>query len=304
MDPLIGIVVGDSLGLAFESMGPKTDAKYPRPSLEEWDGETFYGSAYLGTTPGQYSDDSQMSLALAQSIINAGEYNPTVAANHYLAWAQSAGARGMGGTVRKAMDNLAAGISAYNSGIPGVPSTGAAMRVIPLGVLYRNELAGELIRAVRSDAEITHRHPIAVDAALLFALLTQQVCKYGVGDLRARKNTLAEAAGYMPRGTVLEWAHSRLEEETPEESAEDVPWTEYRALDAVWGVCGAFLMHDTYEDAVRYVIRRSHDTDTEAAIIGGIMACDLPVPERWKVQVEGWQELEKVQEALLAVKPR
>jgi ADP-ribosylglycohydrolase len=61
---LLGTAIGDALGVPFESM------LHTNPALEAWDGISFGDSEYHKLTAGQYSDDTQMSIIVAESLIS------------------------------------------------------------------------------------------------------------------------------------------------------------------------------------------------------------------------------------------
>ena len=72
--PLLGCAVGDALGVAFETM-PHDD-----PRLRDWRGAMLAGGAHAvpaGRAAGQYSDDTQLSVALGEALLaGGGRYAP------------------------------------------------------------------------------------------------------------------------------------------------------------------------------------------------------------------------------------
>src|SRR5277367_3031956 len=91
--------IGDALGMPFE--GLKSDNE----SLVKWDGKSFLPSrprppTYYGSTlkveAGQYTDDSQMSIMVAESLIKNKKFNPKDLAERYVDWIYSGRARGYG----------------------------------------------------------------------------------------------------------------------------------------------------------------------------------------------------------------
>src|SRR5512147_555851 len=61
---LLGTAVGDALGVPFEKKLCNFEG------LVDWDGKTYLGSEHHKLQPGQYSDDTQMSLMVAESLID------------------------------------------------------------------------------------------------------------------------------------------------------------------------------------------------------------------------------------------
>jgi ADP-ribosyl-[dinitrogen reductase] hydrolase len=73
---LLGLAVGDAVGTAVEfqypgSFEPLTD---------------MIGGGAFRLLPGQWTDDTSMSLCLAESLIECGGYSPTDQAARYCRW--------------------------------------------------------------------------------------------------------------------------------------------------------------------------------------------------------------------------
>src|SRR5262249_37448630 len=144
---LLGLAIGDALGMPFEKPRDEVD-----PRLASWDGSFIAGEwknrvshnlkgnvpmPYL--PPGHWTDDTEMAIALAKSLIHCGKYDGDFTAGQYLAWARNT-PHGMGTSTRKAMQKIAAGVSHRDSGTRFAAheqvGNGTAMRVAPLAVFY------------------------------------------------------------------------------------------------------------------------------------------------------------------------
>src|SRR5271154_3576901 len=100
---LLGTAIGDALGVPFETK------LVNNPELVAWDGKTFLGSQHHKLLPGQYSDDGQMSIMVAESLIKYG-FNPKDLSERYVDWIVSGRARGYGKTTLLAVHNLMKGV--------------------------------------------------------------------------------------------------------------------------------------------------------------------------------------------------
>ena len=130
---LVGCAIGDALGNPFE-MDPAN-----KPRLLEWDGLFKEGGTFWWGQPGQYTDDTLMSLALAASLLEFEGFNPEDVGLKYLAWMDSGNTRGIGGTTAAALTNLKLGATYQTSGLThndGKPAcgNGTAMRASPIGL--------------------------------------------------------------------------------------------------------------------------------------------------------------------------
>ncbi|AXA37023.1 ADP-ribosylglycohydrolase [Candidatus Sumerlaea chitinivorans] len=81
---LLGQIAGDSLGSLVEFWPPERIRKhYPNGVRELADGGSW------NTIAGQPTDDSEMALALARTLVRVGRYDPAEARRAYLAWWRS-----------------------------------------------------------------------------------------------------------------------------------------------------------------------------------------------------------------------
>jgi ADP-ribosylglycohydrolase len=181
--PLTGAAIGDALGMPFETLHP---CALP---LREWVARSPLGPLYA--TPsnlvghpfkaGQFTDDTQMSMALAEHLVEDGSYDPRKAAARYLAWYKSGEARGIGGSVKKAMESLAAGVGWTASAVPDSWGNGAAMRSGVIGAYYHRgrEKLGSVAGWARVDARITHGSEEAIEGAAAMALAVSHLVSGG-----------------------------------------------------------------------------------------------------------------------------
>jgi ADP-ribosylglycohydrolase len=125
---------------------------------------------------GTYTDDTQMTLAVARALLKAGhkpldELMP-VMAEEFVAWNRSPeNDRAPGMTCRAGCRNLENGTPWREAGVPTSKGCGSAMRSAPISLYYRDGEA-ELIEVARASSLPTHGHPTALAAAAGTALLT------------------------------------------------------------------------------------------------------------------------------------
>lgn len=192
--------MADALGEPFEQSPSNIQRDAPVPALATWDGE--YAPGRFGT--GVWTDDTGLSAALARTLINNKGYAAPAAARAYLDWYRGVGARGVGGTVRAAMQALDRGATFETSGVRDFPDgyvgNGTAMRVAPLGlyVAAHGGTLDELVPLAVRDARITHHHPEAEAGSLavaagVYGLLREQTDLFG---LPFYLRELLDAKGY------------------------------------------------------------------------------------------------------------
>lgn len=136
---------------------------------------------------------------------------------------------------------------------------GSAMRIAPVGWVANT--SEEVIELSDKYTLITHNHPEAIDAARATALsvLYARQCK-SPDEIRQL------LSGYY----VLDYCINDIRE--------DYQRTE-RARDSVPQAITAALEATSFEDAIRLAVSLGGDTDTQAAIAGGIAEARFGVPE-------------------------
>jgi len=277
---LLGTAIGDALGVPFETKLANYEL------LVAWDGETYLGSEHHGLKPGQYSDDTQMSLMVAESLIENHGFNPDDLAERYVEWITSGRARGYGKTTLLAIQNLVNGKHWSESGIAGSYGNGTAMRAAPFGVYFRNDLQS-LISICKMDSSITH----ASDEAEAGSIAIGYAAAYAVNG--EKEGLLDELWRILPDSKVKSIIYSldSLIDSpyiTPEQALR-VIGTKADVRQTAPAALYCFLKFETYAEAIQAAIRAGGDTDTTAAIVGALFAArdgTLNISDAWISGVE------------------
>lgn len=144
---LLGGALGDAWGGPFEGRVGPVCFEIPRQS--------------------QVSDDTQLTLATCESVIEHGCVNPENLASHMLEWFVQGRISGIGSSTLKAMRDLSAGVHWALAGSRGeyAAGSGAAMRVAPLAFLLDPAKTDDRI-LIRDVCRITHHNDEAYVGAL------------------------------------------------------------------------------------------------------------------------------------------
>lgn len=260
---LLGTAVADALGVPFEKKLVNFEG------LVRWDGKTYLGSEHHKLLPGQYSDDTQMSIMVAESLIRNEGFNPDDLAEQYMDWLVSGRARGYGRTTLMAVQNLQAGKHWSESGIAGSMGNGTAMRAAPFGVYFRNDLYS-LISLCKIDSAITHVSEDAEAGSIAVAL----AAAYAVND--DMEDLIEKIWSVLPDCKVKSSIYSldslvSNEHITPQQALR-LLGTKADVRETVPSALYCFLKFDNYQDAIVAAIKAGGDTDTTAAIVGGLFA--------------------------------
>jgi poly(ADP-ribose) glycohydrolase ARH3 len=290
---LLGTFVGDALGMPFEGAAP---AGVP--------GRVEMLDARLGR--GTYTDDTQMAIALAESLLERGAVDAQALGR---AFADAFDPRrGYGSGTTEVLRLVRSGVHPHDAarsafGGAGSLGNGAAMRVAPVAVRYAHDCSA-LTAATRASAAVTHAHPVAIDAAVaqaaaIAAALNQEpplAAALEAATTSELKNRLTKAVELLDsRPAPAELAAALGNRTTGHES---VPTAIYSAV-----------AHGSVETAITFAVRCGGDTDTIGAMAGaiaGARAGRQAMPSRWLDALEqgpkGRRYLERLTERLVAAR--
>ncbi|MFI6035756.1 ADP-ribosylglycohydrolase family protein [Streptomyces sp. NPDC051315] len=269
---VVGSAVGDALGAPFE-FGPE-DAFSARFPSAGHGGEMCGGG---GWDPGEATDDTQMAVLVGESLLECGGLEPADVFRRFQRWA-AAEPKDIGLQTEAVLGSGApwdTAAAAHFRSSQRAAGNGALMRAATSAVYFAEEGRAATMAAARRLAALTHGDPAAWEGtAVLHELL--RIALSGADPLAALPDTLTEVhPDHRTRyATVLapDW-HPDLA-------------TEFNG--AVWPCLGsavwALRTTTCYEDAVRAAVDLGGDTDTVAAVTGGLAGAvygAAAVPERW-----------------------
>jgi ADP-ribosyl-[dinitrogen reductase] hydrolase len=279
---LVGSAVGDALGARFElGRAGAYRREFPEPVLGGI-GEMVGGGPFPWK-PGEFTDDTQMAVALAESLLACGGFDADDVWHRWKAWASTAtdvGVLTRGVLGRRDWPGAAEAGHSANGGLSA--ANGALMRVTGLAVAYAFADPAELTTAARAQAALTHHDPAAGWGAAIGAQLVRAGI-HGVDPLSVLDDLVAE----LPADV-----HDRFAEVL------DLAWDPLTpgaiSSGTVWGCLGravwALRRSGSFEDAVVEAIDLGGDTDTVAAVTGAIAGAWHSVqgiPCRWTIYLNG-----------------
>jgi ADP-ribosylglycohydrolase len=160
---LLGTAVGDALGMPVEGLSHQNVRTYYK-GIKEYRTDDQRGDLAAG----QWTDDTQMTFALARALAQSASLDdvPARAAEAYVPLLPEA--RRWGPTTTAAVERLRDGASWKTSGDAERPTDGAAMRAAPLGLWWATTEASpkKALAALRPVLAVTHAHPAALTAGL------------------------------------------------------------------------------------------------------------------------------------------
>ena len=166
---LIGCAVGDALGAPIEGWSRERIA--PLDELTAGYRPLVHGRApnEKRYPPGQYTDDTQLTLAIARSLVAEARVDGAAIGREFAALWESGEIVGAGPVADRAVRRLIAGTRWQDAAIADdLPLNGAAMRIAPIGLWDCADRAS-LAHDATVASIVTHKHPLAIDAAIAVA---------------------------------------------------------------------------------------------------------------------------------------
>jgi ADP-ribosyl-[dinitrogen reductase] hydrolase len=277
---LVGSVVGDALGAPFEFGPPGAySRRFPKP-MRGLHTEMGGGGPWQ---PGEWTDDTQMGLALAASLTECNGLDEADIFDRFKAWL-AGDPKDVGIQTRHVLGsgkpwNVAARVH-FESGARAA-GNGSLMRTVPAAIFFARQDPEESAHAARTISGLTHGDPSAGDACAIYHRMIAAALD-GQDPLAVIDAALANVpeAGRDRLAAVLdkEWEPTKANE--PNGAVWPTLGTAVWALRRGW----------SFEEAMRHVIDVGGDTDTIACVAGGLLGAVQgiqAIPSRWSTPLNG-----------------
>ena len=262
---LVGLAVGDALGAPHEFHNSTPLTEYT--GILEIVPKYRFRFVSRDDVIGQYTDDTEMTLANIRSVITNDGFEEEEVALGYMKWANCS--KAMGRNTRA----LFKGVKTYKgyrtrfkkiftsqNKNEWTQSNGCLMRCSFLSFLG-DDIVGR-------DCKLTNPSQICIQSCLVYTRLIRGV----VLDPEISKKTLVKRAlegvdEKRVRNTVIRAVKGKMRDVTGR--------TKGWVLHALWCAIYAWIHFDSYQDGIDAVIRMGGDTDTNAAITGALIGAHL-----------------------------
>ncbi len=304
-----GHLVGDAMGVPYEF----------RPATATDDvhwGET----GTHGQPPGTWSDDGALMLALLDALLldEPGEpgqretavtsrFDTAEQGRRILAWRRDKGYTPDGDGAFDIGNATSAAIRALESGTPAEEAggteersngNGSLMRILPVALVFHDIGDAPLTDLAHRASRVTHGTARAQVACALYVLIAARLLAdatpgdaleaartslrsiYADGDDEERVGALDHLEGYTERGG------------------------RGRVWDSFWSAWDAFAGADSYQATIERAIAYGNDTDTTAAIAGGLAGIRWGIdgiPAAWLEGMRGREIADPLVDRLLAL---
>ena len=277
---LLGLATGDALGVPVEFL--------PRGSFHI-KGMRGYGTHHQ--PPGTWSDDTSLALCLADSLSRG--FDPADIARNFVKWRDEGAfaAHGkvfdIGISTERAIRNLKAGTAPEKSGCSGASENGngSLMRIAPLVFYIAGKPQSARFNITKTVSAITHAHAWSVAACFIYMeylrkLLRGQDKNAAYTELQ---NDFRDGSPHIDGETLSKFARVLRDDirSLPESAIRSGGFV----IDTLEAALWCFLTTDNYRDAVLKAVNLGDDTDTTAAVAGGLAGLYYgsdAIPSEWR----------------------
>ena len=294
---IYGLIIGDAMGVPVEFTSREDRKKNPITDM------TGYGT--YNQPEGTWSDDSSMVLATLASIRDRGriDYKDIMDRFHnwcmYGAYTPFDNVFDIGVATSRAIMKYSNGAKPLESGgeTEWDNGNGSLMRILPICLYIFEEQSksnlsdNEAIDIIHNCSALTHAHLRSKMACGIYYFLVKAVMekdgeiteRLQIGIDNAfryyRLNTGAEISSYNRIISLLEF------KDTPEENIKSTGYVVDTLEAALW----CLLNTPSYREAILKAVNLGNDTDTIAAVTGGVAGIFYGyenIPDKWKSKIQ------------------
>ena len=298
---LIGIAVGDALGVPYEFRS--TEQMRSKPATD------MIGYGTHNQPPGTWSDDSSLTFCLADALVHSGDLKSIAA--RFVSWRNMSywTPRGevfdIGGTTYRSISLLENILSSeeyqqleelIEQSDEQQNGNGSLMRILPLLFKIQGLPLKDQFQQVTKISSLTHRHIRAAMCCQIYLNLAERLLY---------DDSLPEAYETTRQHIQRLWDEIKFpEDERPHFNRliqQDIRTLKYKDLrsggyviETLEAAFWCLLNTNSYSEAVLAAVNLGHDTDTTAAVVGGIAGIHYGmegIPEFWIVQLARMEEI-------------
>ena len=275
----VGAVVGDALGMPLEFQPPHSSYDLVT--------EMENGPLPAGT----FTDDTEMALALSESLRFANPLDGRDLAGRFTGWYQSRPSD-VGIHTSRVLNLIARGTpwqeasEAVHQSNPDSAGNGSVMRCWPLAIA-RWENPSLLVAETKLQSEITHMHPDSINGSVFLNLILYKLIhrEENIMPGAALREAIASALQQVDLSDdfrlTIDLAPVRIRNDL-----KNTGWVRHTLESALW----AALTTKSFEEALVQAVNLGWDADTTGCVTGaiaGVLYGLEGIPSRWKNAIHG-----------------
>ena len=268
---IIGFAIGDAMGVPNEFC--------LREKLVENPVTEMLGHRSHDVPKGCWSDDTSLTLATMDSIIEKRGIDTEDIATKFLEWLKESKYTptnyvfDIGGTTLKAIARFEAHLRpASECGGNGEMDNGngALMRMLPVAyfVYYKNLPEEKIYELVKNVSGITHRHEISIMGCFMYVLLANELLNKRTKEEAYHKIKSIDYENYFSKETIEKY-HRILNGHIATVDLDEINSSAY-IVDTLEAIIWVIFNTYTFNSAIIGAINLGNDTDTIGACVGGL----------------------------------
>ena len=300
---LIGLLIGDALGVPYEFM--PAELIPPRAQIE-FEPPTGFDRSHSSVPAGTWSDDGAQALCLLASLLSHGHLDLDDFGQRLVNW-HDRGDLAVDGFVfdcgiqtSRAISALRSGVSPERAGPRGERDNGngSLMRVLPVAIWHQG-CDRDLAALATRQSLVTHGHLRACLCCEMYCLWAKRIIA-GQGIEHAWADAM----------TGLRQIHTHQPNAIEEIDGPMTLLSDYEitaggyVVDCLHSARFA-LRGSSFEEVVKTAVALGNDTDTTAAVAGGLAGLRYGIegiPRRWRRNLRGRSELSPLLDELLEMR--
>jgi ADP-ribosyl-[dinitrogen reductase] hydrolase len=285
MNCMLGALVGDAAGAVLEFMaGPPTEEQVEHAI-------TMPGGGRMRVGRGQVTDDGELTMTLWQGLItyDTGPEFPVLdILQGYQEWHDSdafdightcASAFGKASELFKGGKPTEEELEGYRAFVEErnafSEANGALMRASAIVAAGIDNPAWVSIQNAIEDARLSHPNQVCQEVNAIYVYACILVLRgFNLAEVLEKLDVFIKEE--IKSEKVLEWYYKDSLDISQLDATERIGHVRWAFTMAMY-----FLRHPeiSYKDAIRTTLLKGGDTDTNAAIVGGLVACRHPIPD-------------------------
>jgi ADP-ribosylglycohydrolase len=298
---LLGAAIGDALGMPNEDLTQEERDRYYGGEIQDFRDPDEH-SPCKTLRAGQHTDDTQLIIATAESLIDSRGFNPRSLKNKLIDWLDMGDdGRYRGEATKQGIRNLKKGVPWRKAGVDK-SGCGSSTRAIPFGLFYHADIV-QAVKNARLASCMTHNNDIAYDGSACVAAIIATLI---VGELPKINNLK----------TIVQTQEFRSKLDEVERCLRN-SYTIYRAKEII-GISN--IAHETVSIALFVFLSNTSDftisvlaaanamlkgkkgdTDSIACLVGAMSGAYNgigSIPKRWANRIENGTKLTTIAQRL------
>lgn len=300
-DILLGLAVGDALGVPYEFKS--------REALKMEPITDMMGFGTYNQPAGTWSDDSSLAFCLADSLCNG--YDLIDIAKKFIEWKDKAHwtpygeVFDIGLTTNYSINQLKSIIKSKkydvlktlkDNNLESHNSNGSLMRILPLLGYIRNKPIKEQFEIIREVSALTHQSSRAAISCLIYLKFAEYIIqlnnkKEAYSLLKSQVNNFFNSnKTYKTEQNNFKRIIDTDIATYPLDEIESTGYVIHTLESALWCI----MKNNNYVDSVLTAVNLGGDTDTIAAITGGLAALIYSykdIPEKWLSKIAKFNQI-------------